>query len=64
MDISKILGDNAETARRLMNWTKHLLYKHKVDNFKGKGRLTGPRGVMANLNAGRSEQLEDKECHF
>ena len=37
--------------------------EHRVDYFKGK-RLTGPRGVAADLNTGRNKQLVDKYCHF
>ena len=60
MDVSKMLGAKVATVKRLTGGIKHLLEKHKVDLFEGKGWLTGPRGVAVELNAGRREQLETK----
>jgi dihydrolipoamide dehydrogenase len=60
MDISKMLDAKAKTVQGLTGGIEHLLKKHKVDYFVGKGSLSGPNGVSVALNAGGSESLETK----
>lgn len=60
MDVSKMLDAKAKTVQGLTGGIEHLLKKHKVDYFVGKGSLTGPNGVAVALNAGGSENLETK----
>ena len=64
MDVSKILGAKGVTVKGPTNGIKHLPKKHKMDHFKKKGRLTWPCDVAADLNAGRSKQLETKNVIF
>ena len=60
MDVSKMLEAKAKTVQGLTGGIEHLLKKHKVDYFKGKGSLTGPNGVRVALNDGGSESLDTK----
>ena len=60
MDISKMLDAKAKTVQGLTGGIEHLLKKHKVDYFVGKGSLSGPNGVAVTLNAGGNENLSTK----
>lgn len=60
MDISKMQETKANTVKGLTGGIEHLLKKHKVDYFKGKGSLTGPNGVSVALNDGGNEVLDAK----
>jgi len=60
MDVSKMLDAKAQTVKGLTGGIEHLLKKHKVDYFKGKGSLSGPNGVNVALNDGGSESLDTK----
>ncbi|KAL7551987.1 hypothetical protein ACHAWF_017292 [Thalassiosira exigua] len=60
MDVGKMLEAKAATVKGLTGGIEHLLKKHKVDYFKGKGTLTGPNGVGVALNDGGSENLDAK----
>lgn len=60
MDVSKMLDAKAKTVQGLTGGIEHLLKKHKVDYFKGKGSLSGPNGVSISLNDGGSESLDAK----
>jgi dihydrolipoamide dehydrogenase len=60
MDVSKMLDAKAKTVQGLTGGIEHLLKKHKVDYFVGKGSLSGPNGVAVTLNAGGNENLSTK----
>uniref|UniRef100_A0A7S2IJB8 Dihydrolipoyl dehydrogenase n=1 Tax=Helicotheca tamesis TaxID=374047 RepID=A0A7S2IJB8_9STRA len=60
MDIDKMQESKAKTVSGLTGGIEHLLKKHKVDYFKGKGSLSGPNGVSVALNDGGSESLDAK----
>mmetsp|Transcript_12278 Transcript_12278/g.26136 ORF Transcript_12278/g.26136 Transcript_12278/m.26136 type:complete len:505 (+) Transcript_12278:102-1616(+) len=60
MDVGKMLDAKAKTVQGLTGGIEHLLKKHKVDYFKGKGSLSGPNGVSVALNDGGSESLDAK----
>ena len=60
MDVGKMLEAKAKTVQGLTGGIEHLLKKHKVDYFKGKGSLSGPNGVDVALNDGGSEKLDTK----
>lgn len=57
MDVAKMLDAKAATVKGLTGGIEHLLKKHKVDYFKGKGSLSGPNGVSVTPNDGGSEML-------
>jgi dihydrolipoamide dehydrogenase len=60
MDVEKMLDSKAKTVQGLTGGIEHLLKKHKVDYFKGKGSLAGPNSVSVALNDGGSESLQTK----
>jgi len=60
MDVSKMLDSKNKTVQGLTGGIEHLLKKHKVDYFKGKGTISGPNGVAVALNDGGSESLDTK----
>lgn len=60
MDVSKMQESKGKTVTGLTGGIEHLLKKHKVDYFKGKGSLTGPNGVSVALNEGGTESLDAK----
>ncbi|KAL3816723.1 LOW QUALITY PROTEIN: hypothetical protein ACHAXA_002209 [Cyclostephanos tholiformis] len=60
MDVGKMLEAKAATVRGLTGGIEHLLKKHKVDYFRGRGSLSGPNGVSVALNDGGIESLETK----
>ena len=60
MDVEKMLDAKAKTVQGLTGGIEHLLKKHKVAYFKGKGRLSGPNGVEVKLNDGGVENLDTK----
>ena len=61
MDVGRMLEAKAATVRGLTGGIEHLLKKHKVDYFKGRGSLSGPNGVSVVLNDGGGIQsLETK----
>lgn len=60
MDIDKMQSTKASTVKGLTGGIEHLLKKHKVDYFKGKGSLTGPNSVGVALNDGGQESLDAK----
>lgn len=60
MDVGKMLEAKAATVRGLTGGIEHLLKKHKVDYFKGRGSLSGPNGVSVVLNDGGIQSLETK----
>jgi len=60
MDIGKMMESKAKTVTGLTGGIEHLLKKHNVDYFKGKGSLTGPNGVSVTLNEGGEKNLESK----
>lgn len=60
IDVGKMLEAKASTVKSLTGGIEHLLKKHKVDYFRGKGRLTGPTQVAVALNDGGTESLETK----
>jgi dihydrolipoamide dehydrogenase len=60
MDVGKMLEAKAATVKGLTGGIEHLLKKHKVDYFKGKGSLSGPNGVSVVLNDGGIQSLETK----
>jgi len=60
MDVAKMLEAKAKTVQGLTGGIEHLLKKHKVDYFKGKGSLSGPNGVDVTLNDGGKESLDTK----
>lgn len=60
MDIGKMMETKAKTVTGLTGGIEHLLKKHKVDYFKGKGSLTGPNGVSVALSDGGEKNLDSK----
>eukprot|EP00979_Chaetoceros_neogracilis_P006924 scaffold1406_cov284-Chaetoceros_neogracile.AAC.27 len=60
MDVGKMLESKAKTVQGLTGGIEHLLKKHKVDYFKGKGALSGINTVSVALNDGGSETLQTK----
>jgi len=60
MDIGKMLDSKAKTVQGLTGGIEHLLKKHKVDYFKGKGTVSGPNSVGVTLNDGGTESLSTK----
>lgn len=60
MDVGKMLDAKAKTVKGLTGGIEHLLKKHKVDYFKGKGGLAGPNIVSVALNDGGTESLDTK----
>mmetsp|Transcript_41497 Transcript_41497/g.125728 ORF Transcript_41497/g.125728 Transcript_41497/m.125728 type:complete len:499 (-) Transcript_41497:406-1902(-) len=60
MDVGKMQESKASTVKGLTGGIEHLLKKHKVDYFKGKGSLSGPNAVSVALNDGGSETLDTK----
>lgn len=60
MDVGKMLEAKAKTVQGLTGGIEHLLKKHKVDYFKGKGSLNGPTAVDVQLNGGGTESLQTK----
>mmetsp|Transcript_23692 Transcript_23692/g.34531 ORF Transcript_23692/g.34531 Transcript_23692/m.34531 type:complete len:499 (+) Transcript_23692:105-1601(+) len=60
MDVGKMLDAKAKTVKGLTGGIEHLLKKHKVDYFKGKGSLSGPNEVAVALNDGGTESLNTK----
>lgn len=60
MDVAKMQEGKASTVKGLTGGIEHLLKKHKVDYFKGKGSLSGPNAVSVALNDGGSETLDTK----
>mmetsp|Transcript_5353 Transcript_5353/g.7893 ORF Transcript_5353/g.7893 Transcript_5353/m.7893 type:complete len:500 (+) Transcript_5353:85-1584(+) len=57
MDIDKMQQAKAKTVKGLTGGIEHLLKKHKVDYFKGKGTLTGPTEVSVALNDSSGTQI-------
>jgi len=60
MDVDKMLETKAKTVQGLTGGIEHLLKKHKVDYFKGKGALSGASAVSVELNDGGVETLNKK----
>eukprot|EP00558_Chaetoceros_sp_UNC1202_P008515 CAMPEP_0197240642 /NCGR_PEP_ID=MMETSP1429-20130617/6869_1 /TAXON_ID=49237 /ORGANISM="Chaetoceros sp., Strain UNC1202" /LENGTH=500 /DNA_ID=CAMNT_0042700319 /DNA_START=86 /DNA_END=1588 /DNA_ORIENTATION=+ len=60
MDVAKMLDSKAKTVQGLTGGIEHLLKKHKVDYFKGKGVLGGLNEVKVDLNDGGSQVLSTK----
>jgi len=60
MDVDKMMDTKAKTVKGLTGGIEHLLKKHKVDYFKGKGKLSGPNGVQVDLIDGGSQTLDGK----
>lgn len=60
MDVDKMLESKAKTVQGLTGGIEHLLKKHKVDYFKGKGALGGTNTVNVTLNDGGSESISTK----
>lgn len=60
MDVEKMLDTKAKTVQGLTGGIEHLLKKHKVDYFKGKGSLGSATSVAVALNDGGSEVLNTK----
>ncbi len=60
MDVGKMLEAKAATVKGLTGGIEHLLKKHKVDYFRGKGSLSGPNGVSVALNDGGTQSLDTK----
>lgn len=60
MDVGKMMDAKGKTVQGLTGGIEHLLKKHKVDYFKGKGTLSGPNSVGVALNDGGSETLSTK----
>lgn len=60
MDIAKMLDAKGKTVTGLTGGIEHLLKKHKVDYFKGKGMIGGMNSVNVALNDGGSETLQTK----
>mmetsp|Transcript_19187 Transcript_19187/g.44691 ORF Transcript_19187/g.44691 Transcript_19187/m.44691 type:complete len:437 (-) Transcript_19187:94-1404(-) len=60
MDIDKMQDTKAKTVQGLTGGIEHLFKKHKVDYFKGKGKISGPNGVAVDLNEGGTETLDAK----
>jgi len=61
MDVGKMLDSKAKTVQGLTGGIEHLLKKHKVDYFKGKGSISGPNGVIVALNEdGSNKEISTK----
>lgn len=60
IDVGKMMETKANTVTGLTGGIEHLLKKHKVDYFKGKGSITGPNGVSVALTDGGDKILESK----
>lgn len=60
MDIGKMMDTKAKTVKGLTGGIEHLLKKHGVDYFKGKGSITNPTTVTVALNDGGNEGLVTK----
>lgn len=60
IDIGKMMETKAKTVSGLTGGIEHLLKKHKVDYYKGKGKLSGTNSVSVTLNDGGSEDLKTK----
>jgi len=60
MDIGKMQAAKASTVKGLTGGIEHLLKKHKVDYFKGKGSLAGIDSVSVALTDGGEESLHTK----
>jgi dihydrolipoamide dehydrogenase len=60
MDVGKMMDSKAKTVQGLTGGIEHLLKKHKVDYFKGKGSLSGTNSVLVSLNDGTTETLQTK----
>jgi len=60
MDVGKMMETKAKTVTGLTGGIEHLLKKHKVDYFKGKGTITGPNGVSVALSDGGDKILDSK----
>lgn len=60
MDIGKMLDTKAKTVMGLTGGIEHLLKKHKVDYFKGKGSIGSKNSVKVDLNDGSSQSLNVK----
>jgi len=60
MDVDKMLKAKATTVKGLTGGIEHLLKKHNVDYFQGKGSISGPNGVAVALNEGGTANLDTK----
>jgi len=60
MDVEKMLRRKESIVHGLTGGIEHLLNKHKVDYFIGKGSIEGPNEVSIALNAGGSKSLNTK----
>lgn len=60
IDVGKMLETKAKTVQGLTGGIEHLLKKHKVSYYKGKGKLSGNNSVAVDLNDGGSEVLTTK----
>jgi len=60
INVDKMMESKANTVTGLTGGIEHLLKKHKVDYFKGKGSITGPNGVSVALSDGGDKNLESK----
>ena len=60
MDIGKMLDTKAKTVMGLTGGIEHLLKKHKVDYFRGKGSIGSKNSVKVDLNDGSSQNLNVK----
>jgi len=60
MDLDKMQDAKSKTVAGLTGGIEHLLKKHKVDYFKGKGKVTGPNAVSVELLDGGAAALDTK----
>lgn len=60
INVEKMMDSKAKTVTGLTGGIEHLLKKHNVDYFKGKGSITGPNGVSVALSDGGDKTLESK----
>lgn len=60
MDLDKMHEGKRSTVMGLTGGIEHLLKKHKVDYFKGKGSLAGTNEVSVSLMDGGNESLNTK----
>lgn len=60
MDVDKMLRRKANIVHGLTGGIEHLLNKHKVDYFIGKGSVEGPNKVSITFNVGSSKSLDTK----
>jgi dihydrolipoamide dehydrogenase len=60
MDVGKMQEAKAKTVKGLTGGIEHLLKKHKVDYYKGKGTLTGTNEISVALNNSGSKILSTK----